>query len=45
MRRDLREDVNREVILDSELDFLEGANKIATAALSAAAARVRSLYK
>ena len=45
MRRDLREDVNRQVILDSELDFLEAANKIATAAVGAAAARVKSLYK
>ena len=44
LRRDLREDLNQQLLLDTEMDFLENANKIVKAAVEAAAARVKALH-
>ena len=44
LRRDLREDLNQQLLLDAEMDFLESANKIVKAAVEAAAARVKVLH-
>ena len=44
LRRDLREDLNQQLLLDAEMDFLENANKIVKAAVEAAAARVKVLH-
>ena len=43
-RRDLREDLNRNVVLDAELDFLTDANQIVQHALSVVVARVKAQY-
>ena len=37
LRRDLREDLSRQLILEAELDYLEEANAIVKAALEAGA--------
>ena len=45
LRRDLREDLSRQLILEAELDYLEGANAIVKAALEAGAQlRWRACY-
>ena len=43
-RRDLREDLNRNVVLDAELDFLIDANQIVQHALKVVVARVKAQY-